>query len=1178
MDAIVDYLRQNWLALVITLIGLGLGARLLWVRRSRARWSLPLLLVGTPLLLIGAGGLTSPLLVQAELEGLDAWLTLGALSVLLVLVFIVVLTGFWLPSLAYVTSVILLFGIGAWAVPPATSALVDAAKFLASIEVLEPWWLLLLLLLPFIFWLSFNSLSGLGPVRRWLVIGLRCLVIALVVLALAEAHARKKDESTTVLFVWDRSLSIPPEPDEGAGEDLRKQRIMKFMNDAVEQRGKGKSADQVGVIVFGRRPRLELPPASVPRLNFKKIQSPIDDTHTDIAAAIKLALASFPEGTARRIILISDGNENIGQAEEQARIARQNGVQIDVVPLAAGNRNPNEVLVERVEVPPQTDRDTPLPIRIVLRSFHPDTVVGSLQLTKTSLDMINDQPVFEGLPIIERKVELRPGLNTFTYQQPGSKKDDAYTYEAKFVPLYVKGPKGITQGLPGDRVENNRASASVMARGDRALLVIEPKLGDHKLLVDRLQKAKPSLKIVTVEPKMLPQDPGKLAFVLSKFDAVALANVPADEITEEQQKVFRANVHDQGAGLIVIGGPQSYGAGGWQGSELEKALPVTSDLKSIKVEGKSGLVQIMHASEMAEGNAWQRKIAKLAIEKLSPMDMVGVSYYDHGLQAGGGPTWHIPFQEIGNKRAVLIAKLNDMAPGDMPDADPFFIMAFKELTNPAYGLGTKHIIFISDGDHWGANPPLMAKIKSAKITCTTVCITTHGQAEVQKMALVAKLTGGRAYHIKDPSELPAIYIKESRLVSQSFVYDKRFTPRLLFRGGPTEGLADQLDDLYGFVRTTRRPSPLVEVPIESPKIGEAKFPILAYWQYGLGKAVAFTSDARSLLRENANFWDKDWASSDMYVKFWEQTVDYALRSVDSGKFLHLVTEPRDGKVRVTIEANDSDADKTPLTNLKLKAGVMSPTFKGPDARKVEIQFEQKSAGVYEGEFPADEVGSYFLNIQAVWNKGGKEIVDNVRGGVTIPYSPEFAEMESNPALLDKIAKITDGKIYQEDGPALRLASQSGDVFRENPISQQSLQPLWYWLAALAALCLLFDVATRRIAIEPVAAWTAAVTLWGKLRRQEVREETTVFLERLQTRKAKVGESMEKEKAARRFESSAASPTAVPEAAPSAPEPVRTPPKPAPPAKKAAEGKDDFASRLMRAKKKAMEERDKDRPK
>ena len=104
------------------------------------------------------------------------------------------------------------------------------------------------------------------------------------------------------------------------------------------------------MIAFGRRPRLVLPASDVPRVNLDDASlSGVDTTYTDIAAAIKLALASFPEGTAKRIVLISDGNENLGNAVEQARIARQNGVQIDVVPLASGYRNENEVLVERVE-------------------------------------------------------------------------------------------------------------------------------------------------------------------------------------------------------------------------------------------------------------------------------------------------------------------------------------------------------------------------------------------------------------------------------------------------------------------------------------------------------------------------------------------------------------------------------------------------------------------------------------------------------------------------------------------------------------------------------------------------------------------------------------------------------------------------------------------------------------
>ena len=95
----------------------------------------------------------------------------------------------------------------------------------------------------------------------------------------------------------------------------------------------------------------------------------------------------------------------------------------------------------------------------------------------------------------------------------------------------------------------------------------------------------------------------------------------------------------------------------------------------------------------------------------------------------------------------------------------------------------------------------------------------------------------------NPNQLPAIYIKESRLVSQSFVHDKRFQPDRAFRSGPTEKLPDPLPPLNGFVRTTPKPSPLVEMPIVTPKFADQEFPLLAYWHYGLGKAVAFTSDA-----------------------------------------------------------------------------------------------------------------------------------------------------------------------------------------------------------------------------------------------------------------------------------------------------------------------------------------------
>jgi len=1171
MGQVLDYIQVHSFAVALLGLGFLLAICLVVGHRRRGSWSKPLLLSGASFGLLGLGGL----LLGAS--NWAPWLASGAGACLLA---VVVLTGNWWALLGYVAGAVLLLGLGGMGGDPGARALHATARLLASLQPLQPWWLLLLLLLPVIVGLSFRSLAGLGPVRRWVAIGLRCLLIALLALALAETEARQSNDSLTVLFLWDRSLSIPP--DFEGGRDRREERLKRFINDSVAERGPGHEHDMAGLIVFGRWPRLELPPSDAPQFRLRKIASTIDDTHTDIAAAIKLALASFPEGTGKRIVLISDGNENMGKAEDQARLARQNGVQIDVVPLSAGRRSANEVLVERVEAPALTEKDARLPLRIILRSHHPDVVVGTLKVVKISPGLKaddaapDDRPPFEAQLILETVVKLRQGLNAFFYTQPGLTHDESAIFEAKFIPLRVEDTHGnkLQDGLPGDRVENNTASTNVMARGQKAVLLVEPKVGDHKLLADRLRKAKSSLKVVAVSAGQLPQDPAQFALILSRFDCTILANLPAEVLTEEQHKVIRSNTYDQGSGLIMVGGPQSFGAGGWQETEVEKALPVMADLKSMKIEGKSGLVLIMHASEMAEGNMWQKKIAKIAIEKLAPFDMVGMLYFDwQGLGGGGGHTWHIPFQQIQDRRPTLLRLVDTMKPGDMPDAEPSLKKAYDALTDPRHGLGTKHIIFISDGDHWEPPKVLLQRIRTKKITCTTVCITTHGAAEVAKMKAVADATRGRSYHVTDPKQLPAIYIKESRLVSPSFVYEKPFQPVLTQRGGPTEGLPDGLELLHGFVRTSRRPGPLVEVPIMTPKMGGTTFPILAYWHYGLGKGVAFTSDARSL-PGGPQFWDRDWASSNIYAKFWEQVVDWSLRPVETGKHLSMTTEQRDGRVRVVIDARDDN--KTPLADVELRGRITSPSLKESDGQK-DLKFEQKNVGVYEAEFKAEDVGSYFLNVQARWKDKDKEKTDNIRGGVTIPYSPEFAEMESNTALLERLRDLTGGKTFLDDDAALAQAARAGEAFRPLTVRNVSLLPVWPWLLLAAGICLFFDVAVRRIAVDPAEASTFLNGLWARLRgRTPVAAATPQFLDRLKSRKAQVGEEIGKIKAARRFEAEGHV-TTVPGAAQmpvTPPRPTASPPSPPAPQR---EGEpQDYASRLMRAKKRAMEERDKEK--
>ncbi len=311
-----------------------------------------------------------------------------------------------------------------------------------------------------------------------------------------------------------------------------------------------------------------------------------------------------------------------------------------------------------------------MPVRVLIRSHNPNRVIGRVILKQ----IIEGQKV----PTAEVKtVALRRGLNVVTFTRRLTDEQRSYSYEAEFLPERIEDEKGevLKRELPGDRVQNNRAATHVVARGQRRILILEGKAGDHRFLAEKLGEAGRAKFKVVAEPVALLdryKDRDKLAVFLSNFDCVVLANVAADQVSEEQQEVIRGNTHDQGCGLVMIGGPDSFGAGGWQNTPVEKALPVDSEIKSLQVLGKGGLVLIMHASEMADGNLWQKKIAKLAVERLGPGRRGRRrSYYDFVHK------WHIPLQQIAGNKAGILAQIDKMTPGDMPDFDPALQMAHQ---------------------------------------------------------------------------------------------------------------------------------------------------------------------------------------------------------------------------------------------------------------------------------------------------------------------------------------------------------------------------------------------------------------------------------------------------------------------------------------------------------------------
>ncbi len=216
-----------------------------------------------------------------------------------------------------------------------------------------PAYLAILALVPLLWWASYRQLASLGPWRRWIALALRGSVVALVVLTLAEAQIVRTSDRLTVVYLLDQSLSIPAD---------RRQTMIDYVNADIRSHRQGR--DRAGVVVFGRDAAIEIPPFDENVQVQQAIESVVDPEYTNLAAAMKLALALFPEDAAKRIVLVSDGNQNLGNAAEQAQTLAGASAGIDVLPIRYRART--DVAVERVALPPDVRRGEPFDLRVVM--------------------------------------------------------------------------------------------------------------------------------------------------------------------------------------------------------------------------------------------------------------------------------------------------------------------------------------------------------------------------------------------------------------------------------------------------------------------------------------------------------------------------------------------------------------------------------------------------------------------------------------------------------------------------------------------------------------------------------------------------------------------------------------------------------------------------------------------
>jgi hypothetical protein len=182
-------------------------------------------------------------------------------------------------------------------------------------------------------------------------------------------QTNRSSRKLAVLFVLDRSDSVPPEQQAAA---------LRFINQASEQMS---ANDSAGVVVFGSDALVEY----LPRYGLKlgEITSVHARDYTDIGAALRLALAAMPADAQKRIVLVSDGNENLGDAVEEAIGAASAGVQVDAVPITY--RYDREVLIERLDLPSEVKEGEPFELRndALVRERAVGVLAGKTPLTVT---------------------------------------------------------------------------------------------------------------------------------------------------------------------------------------------------------------------------------------------------------------------------------------------------------------------------------------------------------------------------------------------------------------------------------------------------------------------------------------------------------------------------------------------------------------------------------------------------------------------------------------------------------------------------------------------------------------------------------------------------------------------------------------------------------------------------
>jgi secreted protein with Ig-like and vWFA domain len=648
-------------------------------------------------------------------------------------------------------------------------------------------WLLLFLLAP-VAWAAWDWRDS----GRHVALLLKAASFVAIILALASPHIVVYETKVAVAMLADTSASV-------TAADLARE------SDLANQLERARGRHWTRIIPFARGTRGAASEEHLKKAWELHHTAGPAGRGTDLEAALRDGTAALPAGAVPRLLLVSDGNENLGSVARGIWQAQQLGIPVDTIALA-GHPNPG-LRLESVAVPGQVFSGERFPIDVTVEA--PAAAHATVELTA------------EGKTIGSSEVQLAPGTNHLRLQA-----------SVNAVGAIALAGKISAAGLGEARFED-----SVTLRSPRVLLVSrDPAASEQHIL-----------RALAANQFEVQQAPGGIPPKLEDFQLIVINNWDMESIPAASKTALE-DYEQKGGGLIWIAGEHNtyVDKKGAPEDPLERSLP--AKLAPPRSPEGTAVVLIIDKSSSMEGR--KIELARLAaigvVENLRSIDSVGVLIFDNSFQ------WTVPIRKA-EDRASIKRLISGITPDGGTQIAPALTEAYQRIL-PQTAV-YKHIVLLTDGiSEEGDSMALTKEAVNNHVTISTV-----GLGQDVNRAFLEKVAGnaeGKSYFLNDPSGLEQILLRDVEEHTGVTAVEKTITPRVVKQAEILEGVGmESVPVLHGYVRFQPRPTSDVILTADRDD------PLLVRWQYGLGRSAVFTSDAK-------NRWAADWVAWPGFDRLW----------------------------------------------------------------------------------------------------------------------------------------------------------------------------------------------------------------------------------------------------------------------------------------------------------------------